>query len=131
MPSCRQCQSPFEITSDDLNFYDKVSPVFGGQKFLIPPPVLCPNCRLQRRLNFRHGGGLYNRQSSLSGKDIISMFPPNLTLTVYDQTEWWSDVWDGSNYGRDYDFSKTATINRKSYVYLLKLLAYRTSDDGL
>jgi hypothetical protein len=41
----KQCQISFDITPDDLAFYDKVSPVFNGKKELIPPPTLCPECR--------------------------------------------------------------------------------------
>jgi hypothetical protein len=40
--SCKNCQQAFEITDEDLKFYEKVSPVFGGKKYLIPEPSLCP-----------------------------------------------------------------------------------------
>ncbi|MEK6615122.1 MAG: hypothetical protein AABZ32_03270, partial [Bacteroidota bacterium] len=41
-----------------------------------------------------------------SGKNIISMFAPESKFTVYEQDIWWSDQWDATKYGRDYDFSK-------------------------
>ena len=50
MQNCKQCQIPFEITAEDLAFYDKLSPIFNGKKELIDPPKECHNCRLQRRM---------------------------------------------------------------------------------
>ena len=105
--SCLQCKANFEITTEDLQFYDTVSPIINGEKFPIPPPKLCPSCRNQRRLAFRNERKLYQRTSSLSGKSIISAYAPQDPYKVYDQAEWWSDVWDGTDYGRDFDFSKT------------------------
>ncbi len=32
--NCKQCSEQFEITDEDLKFYDKVSPVFNGKKYL-------------------------------------------------------------------------------------------------
>ena len=43
----------------------------------------------------------------MSGKRILSLYPPESGLTLYDDAEWDSDVWDGLTYGRDYDFSKS------------------------
>ena len=109
MPSCRHCSKAFEITPDDLAFYDDVSPVIGGQKLLIPAPSMCPDCRAQRRLLFRNDMTLYHRKSDLSGKQIVSIYAPDTPYTVYDQDEWWSDQWDPLSYGRPFDFSKTFT----------------------
>jgi hypothetical protein len=107
MPSCKQCSSAFEITKDDLVFYDTVSPVFNGKKEAIPPPVFCPTCRFQRRLAFRNDLNLYHRKSDLTGKQIVSMYAPDKPYKVYDQEEFWSDRWDELAYGRPYDFDRT------------------------
>ena len=72
--TCKQCQQQFEITEDDLKFYDKVSPIFGGEKYQIPPPTLCPECRQQRRLVFDNVRTLYTRKSDVSGQEIVSRF---------------------------------------------------------
>ena len=74
--SCTQCSAPFEITEEDLKFYDAISPVFVGVKQSIPPPTLCPDCRQQRRLAMRNSSNLYHRKSDLSGKQIISIYSP-------------------------------------------------------
>ncbi len=100
------CSASFDITQDDLQFYDDISPVFGATKCAIPPPTLCPACRFQRRLMFRNDRHLYHRKSSLSGKQIISIYAPEHTFPVYDQDEWWGDQWDAKAFGREMDFSR-------------------------
>ncbi len=105
--SCRQCATKFEITDDDLKFYDKISPIFSGKKYLVPPPTLCPECRSRRRLAFRNERKLYHRKSDFSGKEFISIYSNDKPYKVYDTEEWWSDKWDALEYGRDFDFSKT------------------------
>ncbi|MDC0357468.1 hypothetical protein OAO01_01525, partial [Oligoflexia bacterium] len=74
--SCRNCSTQFEITNEDLAFYDKISPTFDNHKFTIPPPSLCPDCRSQRRLSWRNERGLYRRQCDFTKKNIISIFDP-------------------------------------------------------
>ena len=49
---------------------------------------------------------MYKRKCDFSGQDIISMYPPNSPFKVYAQDVWWSDCWDGLEYGRDFDFSR-------------------------
>lgn len=104
--SCAECSAGFEITQDDLDFYEKVSPEFGGKKYLIPPPTLCPECRQQRRLAFRNERHLYHRKCDLTGKQIISMYSPDKQLIVYHADEWRGETWDALLYGRDIDFSR-------------------------
>ncbi len=105
--SCTQCSAPFEITTDDLAFYEKVSPEFGGKKYLIPPPTLCQDCRLQRRLTFRNERKLYHRKCDLTGKQIISVYAPEKPFTVYEQSAWWSDSWDPFAYGQEIDLHRS------------------------
>jgi len=105
--TCCQCSASYEITQDDLKFYEDVSPVFGGKKELVPPPALCPECRFQRRLAFRNERFLYHRKSDLTGKQIVSMYAADKPYKVYDQDEFWSDRWDEYSFGRAFDFNKT------------------------
>ncbi len=105
--SCINCRQSFEITDADMAFYDKVSPVIGGKKQAIPPPMQCPRCRQQQRLSFRNERHLYHRKSDMSGRQIIAMYAPGTPHKVYDQDEWWSDRWDGVTYGKEIDFSQS------------------------
>ena len=102
--TCKQCGLAFVITSDDLAFYDKVSPVFHGKKELIPPPTLCPECRMRRRLAWRNERTLHRRTESRTGAPILSIHHLNNPYPVYDNTYWWSDAFDAKDYGRDFDF---------------------------
>jgi hypothetical protein len=94
---CNQCQSPFEITDNDKKFYQKIK---------VPEPTLCPPCRQQRRLAFRNERNLFKRKCDLTGKDIISTIHPDSPFKVYENSLWYSDQWDGLDYGRDFDFNR-------------------------
>jgi hypothetical protein len=91
-----------------MEFYEKVSPSFGGEKYMIPPPTLCPDCRQQRRLAFRNERKLYKRKCDATKKEIVSIYSPDKPYTVYNQEYWWSDAWDPLSYGRGFDFSRGA-----------------------
>jgi hypothetical protein len=104
--TCRQCAVNFEITNDDLAFYDKISPVIKGKKYLMPPPALCPGCRERRRWTFRNQRFLYKRKCDFSGDEIISLYSPDKPYKVYKEEYIWSDEFDPLKYGRDYDLKK-------------------------
>ena len=95
---CKHCSVVFPITDKDMEFYEKVSPVFGGKRYTIPAPTLCPDCRQQRRLSFRNERKLYKRKCDATGKDIISIYSPDKPYTVYHQDYWWSDKWNPLDY---------------------------------
>jgi len=104
--ACKYCWASFTITDKDLEFYDKISPVFWWKKYSIPSPTLCPDCRQQRRLARRNERKLYKRTCDASGKPIISIFSPDKPYKVYDQRIWRSDNRNDMDYGRSFDFDK-------------------------
>lgn len=95
--NCLSCKTDFEITSEDQAFYEKMQ---------VPEPRLCPHCRMQRRMLFFNERSLYKRVCDLCKKEVISNHPPTAKHPVYCQPCWWSDGWDPTTYGRDYDFSR-------------------------
>ena len=103
---CKQCSAPFEITDDDLAFYEAVSPVFNGKKELIPPPTLCPDCRWQRRMLWRREHALKHRECNLCGKSIVSIHAADAPYPVYCVKCFWSDGWDARSYGREVDLHR-------------------------
>ena len=89
-----------------MEFYAKVSPVFGERRYLIPPPTLCPDCRAQRRETWHNEKKVYKSNCSKTGREIFSMYNPETTYTIVHPDYWWSDAWDPMSYGRDIDFSQ-------------------------
>lgn len=98
--TCKQCSAPFEITPEDLAFYEKISPVFNGKKELVPAPTLCPDCRHQRRLALRNERSLYRRTCSLCRKSLIANYAADVALPVYCLDCWWGDRWSPLMFGR-------------------------------
>ncbi len=105
--NCIYCDSSFDITDRDLEFYDKISPVFAWKKYQIPTPTLCPDCRQQRRLSFRNERKLYKGKCISTWKEIISIYSPDKELKNYETKVWWSDKWDTMDYWVEFDFNIT------------------------
>lgn len=106
MAQCAKCNSQFIITDEDKKFYEDVSPIFNGKKYLVPEPTKCPTCRQQRRLAFRNQRSLYPRKCDLTGKPMISIYDASYTGPVYSTEVWWGDAWNALDYGKDFDFSR-------------------------
>ena len=104
--SCTCCHTSFQIEDRDLAFYESISPTFDGQRKLVPPPTLCPLCRLQRRLSFHNLIFVYPQKSAFSGKKLISMWPTSANIPVYDNDEWWGDGWDPCASGGNIDLTR-------------------------
>jgi hypothetical protein len=83
--TCKVSGTQFPIYQSDLEFYDKISPIFAGVKYPIPTPTLCPEERQKRRLAFRNDRRLYRRTCDATGKQIISIYSPDKQYKVYDQ----------------------------------------------
>ena len=109
--NCQNCKKDFTVEPEDFNFYEKIK---------VPPPTFCPECRLVRRMLWRNERSLFKRSCAKTSKQIISMFHPDAKVVVYDHDTWWSDQWEPTDYGKDYDFSKP-------FFEQFKELLYRTS----
>jgi len=107
MNPCLKCKKNFEVSDRDKAFYQKISPVFDGQKCLVDEPKLCPDCRNQRRLAFRNERSLYQNKSFLTENPLISYISPEKNYKVCTGSEWWGDSFDAMKYGRDFDFNRS------------------------
>lgn len=96
---CRQCRKDFKVYREDIAFY---------RKMMVPPPTLCPDCRMQRRMGFYNNVlKFYKKECSVHpGEKVISTFYPESPYKIFDSEYWWSINWGGEEYGRDYDSSK-------------------------
>jgi len=115
---CTLCGTSFEISDNDLNYYDRISPTFGDKKYQVPPPTHCPACRQQRRYAIRNERHLCLRKCDLCKKEILSMYSTDKPFPVYCPDCWWGDKWHGTNFAQDFDFNRSffeqfAEVQRK------------------
>ncbi len=103
---CRKSGKIFLVTEDDLEFYKKISPVFGGKSYNIPTPTLSPELRAMRRLAWGNSNYFYHRNCSKSGKPIISAYPASAPYPVYALDIWWGDEWEPLASGLEFDFER-------------------------
>ena len=97
LKACQNCKLDFRIAPEDFAWLER---------FQVPSPTWCPPCRFQRRILFRNEGKLFRTVSGLSGKNFLSLYPPESGVVVYTDEEWRSDAWDPKSYGREVDFSR-------------------------
>lgn len=95
--ACSKCRSRFTIQPEDREFYASLG---------LTEPTHCPDCRVQRRMIWRNDRSFYIRKSDLSGKQIVSIYPPNTPFPVYHPNEWYGDLWDPLEFGREVQPSK-------------------------
>ncbi|MBI2889090.1 MAG: hypothetical protein HYY10_04165 [Candidatus Liptonbacteria bacterium] len=94
---CKECAAQFPIEADDIELYEK---------FKVPAPVRCPDCRQRRRYSWRNERVLYRRNCDLCRKSTVTIYSPNKPFKVYCPPCFWSDKWTGLDYGREFDFNK-------------------------
>lgn len=104
------CGQKFQISDEEKTFLERISPVFNKKKYDIPLPNICPQCRMQNRVAHRNEQYFYHHTSAVSGKPLISLYSPDNAwakdFKIVSNDEWWSDDWDGVNFGKDFDFKR-------------------------
>src|SRR3990167_1666537 len=95
--TCKNCKKDFDIRKEDLIFYEQIK---------VPPPLMCPDCRMQRRIAFRNERTVYKRACDLCKKDGISIYPSKTPFPVYCHKCWWGDGWDPTIYKMDWNKSR-------------------------
>ncbi len=103
---CTKCQTSFEITPQDIDFYDRLSPVYAGKKHSLPLPTLCFECRNRLRMCHRNERSLYSQTCALTNQHVVSFYSPDKEYVVYNRDDWWSDKWDDTSYGQEINFSQ-------------------------
>ena len=94
---CSQCHQQFAIDQKDQDYYQRIK---------VPAPKLCPTCRMQRRLAWRNERTLFSRQCNLCQKNIIAMYPVDSPYNIICNDCFWSDKWEATKYGQDFDFNR-------------------------
>lgn len=97
MPSCKNCNQPFTVYPEDIEFYHRID---------VSEPTLCPECREQQRLAFRNERFFYLRKCDHCRKETVSVYSLDKDNVVYCQACWWSDDWDLLASGREFDLAR-------------------------
>jgi len=105
--TCAHCSATFDITDIDVDFLTRLAPTIGEKKHGLPFPTECPKCRKTRRHTWRNEHKIFKRKCDATGKELISLFPPDAPCPVYESDYWYSDLWNAHQYGRDFDFSRS------------------------
>lgn len=104
--TCRRCGSDFPIFEGDKKMLEKLAPTIGGERFELPLPTCCPECRERRRLSFRKERILYKRTCDSCKKNMVSIFPQEDEHLVYCPSCRYSDKYTPTEYGQDIERSK-------------------------
>lgn len=121
LQTCAITKQQFEITDEDMNFYQKMG---------VNPPTLCPEERERRRLAWRNERTLYNRTCDATGRTIISIHHQDKPFPVYENRYWWSDDWDALEYGKDFDFSRPFFVQFQELMNCVPQIAIM-NDNGV
>ncbi|PIR44156.1 hypothetical protein COV23_01205 [Candidatus Wolfebacteria bacterium CG10_big_fil_rev_8_21_14_0_10_31_9] len=116
---CQNCKNQFIIEPVDFDFYEKIK---------VPSPTFCPDCREQRRIAFRNERSLYKRNCDLCGQSVVSRVSPDKHYKMYCSKCWWSDKWDGLQYGKDYDFSRPFLEQYKELLFSTPHISLQNSN---
>jgi len=97
---CSQCGLKFEILQNDIEFFNK---------FQVPPPKMCGDCRRQKRLAFVNYTTLFKRQCDVleHTENIISSIPDKIKFPVFDFDYYWQGDRNWRDYGRDVNLQQS------------------------
>lgn len=119
---CRRCGSDFPIFECDKKMLEKLAPIVGSEKFELPLPTCCPQCRERRRLIFRKERILYKRKCDCCKKNVISIFPQEDPHQVYCSSCRYSDKYDPTQYGQDVDRERPLLEQMQELNYKVPVL---------
>lgn len=95
---CVDCKASFVVSDKEKVLYAEKG---------VSTPLMCPDCRHQRRLLFRNEQHLYRRPCNKCNKQFVSIYAPDKPYVVYCPDCFWSDTFSPLEYGRSYDFSRS------------------------
>jgi len=94
---CQNCKKDFTIESEDFGFYERME---------VNPPELCIECGMSRTMALRNERTIYWRNCDKCKTKTLSLYHPNSSFVVYCHDCWWSDQWDGLDFGTEYNPSR-------------------------
>ncbi len=108
---CSQCGLSFKILENDIEFFNK---------FQVPPPKMCPECRRQRRLAFVNYTTLFKRPCDAFNHDeeIISSIPKGTKFPVFDFDYYWHSDENRKNHSQVFDFKESFFEQFKNLFFI-------------
>lgn len=128
--TCAVSGESFAIFQSDLDFYEKISPTFDGQKFQIPVPDICCEERRRAREVFMNIKSLFKSTCAKTGKPIVTIYNPEFHKTIYSGQERRSDRWNPMDYGFDADLNQTFFAQYKRLYDAVPKIAM-VNDNGI
>lgn len=95
--NCEITGQPYTISAEEADAYNS---------FDLPLPSTCPQERFRRQLTFRNDKQFFWRRCDSTGTKLYSTFPEDAPFPVVSPEYWWSSDWDGTSFGRDFDFKR-------------------------
>ncbi|MCF7833735.1 MAG: hypothetical protein K9L98_00420 [Candidatus Pacebacteria bacterium] len=95
--NCQNCKKDFDITKNDLGFYEKIK---------VPSPTFCPECRMIRRMAWRNERHLHKNKCDICKENIISIYSEDSPYKVLCGSCFHGDAWNPFDYEMEIDFSK-------------------------
>lgn len=96
----------FEVTDFEQGFLKKIAPTFDGKRFEIPLPSLSPVERTRQRTAHRNEQHLFRNKNYINGKSLVSIYRPDSGRKICAKDEWFSDIWDPTEVGREWNPNK-------------------------
>ena len=95
--TCRFSGEKFYVRPEDIAFYKRIR---------VPLPTLSPHERARRKLAYANIYNLFHTKSALSGKTLISSYPPATPYRIYEHEVWNGGGWDPEKFAVTYDKNK-------------------------
>jgi hypothetical protein len=95
---CIKCSHSFSTSVGEISLFEKMK---------IPVLKVCPECRFKMKALWRNETTLYSGQKcDMCEKNIITMFNPQSSHTIYCFDCYYSDKWNPEDYKMDYEMTR-------------------------
>lgn len=104
--NCSICDCSLAFDKTFKKVYESFIFDYKKKNHSFPLPNMCFSCTRQRLLSFTNEMNIYKSKDS-DGHDIISMYSPDKPYEVYTKEKWYTASWNGLDYRRKFDLSKS------------------------
>ena len=91
---CEHCKKGYSITEIEESLSKKIG---------VELSSICSDCLARQHLSFWLFGKFRKIKSDYSGESLVTVLPEKNRYPIYSLKEWFSDKWEGLDYGIDYN----------------------------